>query len=203
MAYTNKTSPRLTTWSSIGSSEGQGTSNPHYMTLVKEPQRDQLYSVIISDLQGIISPRTVQPRVYVLKDGNAQWGQKGTPYSMYANETHYNNNIRNYPIYNYATPMDFYNQIKDQDKIPVNLLKKFLTDYHNSAFWHNGHQDPGCQFNGLHLHVKMDPGSKDIYSQRTIKNLKTCLQQRGINFRAQKVKSMEGMLVYLQTALRI
>lgn len=159
--------------------------------------------LIISELQGMISPRTIQPRIYQLKDGNVQWGQKGTPYTVYANESHYKNNIRNYPVHSYATPIDTYNQIEGNDKIAVNLMKKMLSDFPNAAFWQNGHQDPGCQFNGFHMHTILDSGTNDINNQRSIKNLRTCLRQRGVQFCAQKVKSIEGILVYLQTAPRI
>lgn len=53
------------------------------------------------------------------------------------------------------------------------------------------------------MHLIIDPGTKDIYSARSIKNLKSCLQQRGINFRAQKVKSIDRIFVYLQTPPRV
>lgn len=89
--------------------------DPRYETLINEPLKDQLYSVILSDLQGIISPRTVQPRIYCMENGEVKWGQKGTPYTTYANEEHYKNNIRNFPIHSYAIPIDYYNQIEDTD----------------------------------------------------------------------------------------
>lgn len=186
------------------SGTGRKIVNPHLETLTKELKTYQLFSIIVSDLQGIITPLTLQAKIYDMKDGMLQFGPKnGTPYSRYATEDDYKGNIRQYPIYCFSTPIKNYEEKEEGDKIPLNMLKQFLNNYPSAAWWHNGNQDPSCQFHGLHLHIIVDPATNDIYNQRKVKTMTSSMRKSGISFRSQKVASREGILTYLQTPPRM
>jgi len=99
--------------------------------------------------------------------------------------------------------MDIYREMNDHQKRASDQLKKFLNSAPCAAFWHNGDDDQGCQYNGLHMHVLMyTPGRlTDFTPYRKLTEL--LMKRFGMLVKCQKVKMPLNICKHMQTAPRL
>ena len=75
----------------------------------------------------------------------------------------YREGISLYTTHNFATQIERYNELSEDQKIIVDSIKQICNTFPTAFFWHNGHADDQCQFIGLHIHLLI--GSKEQLSQ--------------------------------------
>lgn len=164
------------------------------------------YSIVVSNLKELITPETVQCRLYLLDDvGNIVRSEKGNPLGEYATGTVYENKqIYDRPALAYSTPMDIYNGMNETEQKANNAVKTLFNGLPSVFIWHNGDEDSRCQFHGLHIHgIVYVPTDTTLCQLQIFRKSKLSLKEQGIILRSEVVRNETALMIHLQQQPRV
>ncbi|XP_052817762.1 uncharacterized protein LOC128243832 [Mya arenaria] len=84
----------------------------------------------------------------------------------------------------------------------VNAVKNILNSMPSACFWHDGHSDPTCHFQTMHLHVVVHTLSQSLHrgvysmnrAQKVFREMEPYFP--GLTVRSQKCRNFKGLLSY-------
>lgn len=165
---------------------------------------DNWFSVVISNIEDKIQLQDVQNKIYEICEGGDgfQKTQSGNYLNKYAQVEEYNEGISLHPTHNFATQLERYNELSEEQKIIIDSIKQICNTFPCAFFWHNGNAEDKCQFIGLHIHLLL--GSKHQLSQiYRYRNIVSMMKSRGVDVRSQKVRYLQALVKQLLTPPRI
>lgn len=92
--------------------------------------------------------------------------------------------IRDKPVIQFATPIDIYSTLNEDQKQITNEIKTFVNSKPFVFIWHSDVADKLCQIHGLQVHIVLQDNGQisDMYRYKTLK--RKC-QEFGISVRHQ------------------
>lgn len=165
---------------------------------------DNWYSLVISKIDGKVQVQDIQNKIFTEKENEEgfQQTQSGAYMSKYAELEDYREGIALHTTHNFATQIDRYNELSEDQKIIVDSIKQISNTFPTAFFWHNGHADTQCQFIGLHIHMLV--GSKEQLSQiYRYRNLISKMKARGVDVKSQKVRHLQALGKHLLKPPRV
>lgn len=173
---------------------------------VDDVDQYKAYSVVVSNLQGLITPETIQSRLYVLDDsGNITKSEKGNPLGEYATQEIYEKRlIYQRPTLAFSTPMEIYNGMNELQQKANNAVKTLFNGLPSVFIWHNGDEDSRCQFHGLHIHgIVYAKKDTSLCQLQMFRKTKLSLKDQGIVIRSEVVRNVSAILIHLQQQPRM
>lgn len=152
------------------------------------------YSIVISNRANKIQVQDIQNKIYTENENEEGFvqSQHGAYITRYAEINDYQEGIALHTTHNFATQLERYNELSEDQKIIVDSVKQIANTFPSAFFWHNGEVDGKCQFIGLHIHMLV--GSKDqltqIYRYRT---LVSKFKARGVDVKSQKARYLQAL----------
>lgn len=127
------------------------------------------YSIVLLDLPPEINANTIQPYVNMKnEDGEQVFNSDGKPMTRQHNpDTH--GPIEDNKIIEWKTPNTIYQGITGFSRTQLNAIKNYINQNKSAVCYHYGDQDPGCQFNGYHLHIMMRLETMEKHIQHSYK----------------------------------
>lgn len=173
---------------------------------ISDKEKYKPYSVVISNLNGYITPETIQSRLYCLdNNGNIEKSEKGNPLGEYATGTVFENEqIYERPVLSYSTPIDVYSALSELEQKANNSVKNLFNSLPSVFIWHNGNDDSRCQFHGLHVHgIIYVPSDSTLCQLQSFRKAKLSLKDVGIVLRSEVVRNETAILIHLQQCPRV
>lgn len=173
---------------------------------IGEKDHYKAYSVVVSNLNGYITPETIQSRLYCLDtNGNIIKSEKGNPLGEYATGSIFENkDIYDRPVLSYSTPIDTYNQLTETEQKANNCVKNLFNGLPSVFIWHNGDDDSRCRFHGLHIHgIVYAPAETPLSQLQCFRKAKLSLKDCGVVLRSESVRNETAILIHLQQSPRV
>ncbi|KAH3697580.1 hypothetical protein DPMN_085083 [Dreissena polymorpha] len=164
-----------------------------------------MYSIIVSGdkVRKYFNPSTISPKIVKLNDRNQEMrNRQNVLCTEYVTSKHLDkvskdgNKYRmlQFPVTNWATPIQVYQELSRSDADHVNNMKRFLNFNTCTLFMHDGTTDDACRINGFHLHILLQNDSSD-----TIKT-KIC---KVANVKTAKIVKHKEVYMHMLTAPRV
>ena len=172
-----------------------------------------LYSIIIAGVDHVFNPKTLKGKI-VQKDNNGKpkRNRAGQLYLSYPKVGEGGDcgplGLLKMCMSDVATPKENLASLNSMQKKALNGFKKFVNANQVALFWHNGKNDPSCEWNGLHLHCVVGILTNDGVSVAHCKTWRTVRKDilglvldPEVNshpiVKTQKIKNHERMLCHL------